>query len=237
LDGGIMEAVLQAKCSTIFEAVLTSPIGAGVMSYLTSNSSECAPSLLEIRDRLEESDYASPSDWLQDVTDRFNQAARDFGADSDLGLSILCLLQLIEDAAQPLLPRKGSIDLHELDEIIESFRQFAAEAPNSLEEFRAFMESGAGPVPEFQFPHDQAKFDEKPDEELDVYSLYQDVLNLPADRDVEKVVDIVSRYEVMYSHVNDVIEIDLTRCQPYTLRLIRNYVNQATRRLTRRTVR
>jgi hypothetical protein len=230
-----MDAALQAKCSTIFEAALTSPLGAGVMSYLTSNSSDHGPSFLDIRDRLEESVYASPSDWLTDVTDRFHQAARDFGADSDLGLSILSLLQLIEDAAGPLLPRKGPIDLNELDEIIDDFRRFAADAPNSLEEFRAFIESGTEPVPEFQFPHDQATFDQKQGEEMDVYALYQDVLNLPADRDVEKVVDIVSRYEVMYSHVNDVIEIDLTRCQPYTLKLIRNYVNQATKKPTRRT--
>jgi hypothetical protein len=61
---------------------------------------------------------------------------------------------------------------------------------------------------------------------LDTYELYQEVVALKTDKDLERIVDIVSRYEISYAHVRDVIEIDLTRCQPDTLRRIHNYVKQ-----------
>jgi hypothetical protein len=201
---------------------VTCPIGNGVFSYLTTSFPAISDSILALRDSVDRDKYTTVSEWLSDVQQLFHSLARDFGVSSDLGLSLLTLLQMVEDGAAQLMPKP--IDLTELDAIISEFEMIAETAPNSLAEFEKMRAEKTAPVPQAPIQVEEAPVDNGPP--LDTYSIYQDVLALKTDKDLERIVDIVSRYETSYAHVKDVIEIDLTRVQPGTLRRIHNYVTK-----------
>jgi hypothetical protein len=223
-----MDDVLSARCSSIWDSVLSSPIGTEVLARLSAASSDLSRPILAIRDALDEEQYASIADWLRDVRDVFQRLARDFGAESDIGLSVLTLLQLVEEEAAGLTPK--SIPMGELDQIIAEFEQIVARTPNSFAEFMEELNAASPPIPELPIVPGSTPFTDSSAPTPDTFSVYQDVVALETDKDLERIVDIVSRYETAYSHTNDVIEIDLTQCQPHTLRLIHNYVKEAKKR-------
>jgi hypothetical protein len=215
-----------AKCSSIFDSAITCPLGSGVLTHLSASCPEILPSIFALRDSLDDHKFPTVSEWLHEIGRLFQTLARDFGVGTDIGLSVLTLLQMIEDSALRLTP--SAIDIDELDQIIVQFQEIAANTPNSLPEFADAMAETAPPL-----PHVPAAEQWPPSGQdspaLDTYALYQDLIALKTDKDLEKVVDIVSRYETSYAHVRNVIEIDLTRCQPETLQRISNYIRQASR--------
>jgi hypothetical protein len=226
-----MNDALLAKCASIFDSVLTSPLGSGVLTYLSTSAPKISRSICAIRDSLDDNRFPTVSDWIHDVQHLFQTLARDFGVDTDIGLSLLTLLQMIEDAAVQLTP--NGIDIDELDQVILQFQEIAANAPNSLSEFaEAIAETPPAPT-HVPTPPQTWRSSGADAPALDTYAIYQDVIALKTDQDLEKIVDIVSRFETSYAHVKDVIEIDLTRCQPETLQRIHNYIKQVSRTSTK----
>lgn len=224
-----MNDVLATKCSNIFESVMTSPLGECVISYFEKNwqTQQNTKAVMEIRDNLEERKYDSPQAFFDDIKQRFESIARDLGESSDIGLSLLTLVQLVEDAMAPLFAAGEKFDITELDGIIAEFKGVAEGLPNNLEEFKAQLDAKGEPMPEFPCVFERAAELGLDRGDLDVQAIYQDVLSLKSDKELEKIVDIVSRYETIYSHVNDVIDIDLAHCHPYTLRLILKYITES----------
>jgi hypothetical protein len=131
---------------------------------------------------------------------------------------------MIEDSALKLLPKP--IDLQELDDILQELDEIVTNAPNSLEEFEAELVKTSPQVPALPYV---SQSELKTDSPIDKYSVYQEVIRLKTDAALERVVEIIARYEAAYSHARDVIEIDLSRCRDDTLRRIHNYVRQVER--------
>lgn len=222
-----MNDILATKCSTIFDSAMTSPLGEVVMDYLMVNcgEEEYTKSILEIRDHLEDGVYQSPRAFMDDVRMKIDEIIRYFGARSDISLSLATILQIIEDGVQPLLQEVHAPDMKELNELIAEIEEIAKEMPNNLKEFRAQLNAKSNPLPSHPWCFDR-KDDLDDKTGLDVTEIYQDVMALENDKHLEKIVDIISRYETAYSHVNDVIDIDLNRCHPYTLRFIKKYITE-----------
>ena len=224
-----MNDVLAAKCSNIFESVLTSALGECVVSLFekSQETQDYTSTLMAVRDNLEERKYSSPQAFLSDVKLRFERIARDLGEQSDVSLAILTLVQLIEDGLAPLVAPRVEPDLNEIDSIIADFKTIAEAMPNNLDEFQAQLDEKGEPMPSIPCVFERAEELAWDRGDLDVQSIYQDVLALKSDKDMERIVDIVARYELNYSHVHDVIDIDLARCHPYTLRLIKKYITES----------
>lgn len=226
-----MNDILATKCSTVFESVITSPLGEILIESLSQNCplSNYANCILEVRDWLEDGKYSSPGEFVDDVRRRCYDIARDLGSGSDMSLSLLTILQLIEEGIEPLLQEQRTPDMAELDKMIGELKELAKEMPNDLSAFRVQLAAKGETLPSYPYCFGrQNEFDSK--EDLDVAEIYQGITSLENDKDLEKIVDIISRYETSYSHTNDIINIDLNRCHPYTLRLIQKYITSLSSR-------
>jgi hypothetical protein len=223
-----MEAGLVMHCQTIYQAALSSGLGASVVDFFATSGylESRGADVLRIREKLDNGAYANPEKWLEDVRLCFHEIARDMGSESDIGLSMLTLLQLVEDASKPLFCREPRPVRAEFDSVINQLREIMESTPNNLEEFQMAVTTGPEALPGFMFTPDAKEMDAAT-EDFDLPGIYKGVMNLKTDKDLEKVVDVVTKYELLYSHVKGVLEIDLTKCQPYTLKLLQDVITRA----------
>lgn len=235
-----MDQISQTKCAYIYDEVITTPLGREVIRFFMSDfdinnndndqnsdqkTDENGPSfILQIRDKLDENKYSTPQNFLEDIELKFLLKARDYGSDSDIHLSLLTLLQLIKEKFQKCFPSKDDKpSVQEFNLFLDDFNELEKHIPNDIKSFIKFYNA----VPQAD---DASKRSLRPskfqivDQKTDVEELYKKIMDLKTDKDFEKVVDIIVSHEPSYSHTDNVVEIDLYKCQPYTLRLIKNYV-------------
>jgi hypothetical protein len=219
-----MNDVLASRCCTAYDAAIHSSIGLAVVSRLSSSFPNSVTALEDLRSRLENSEFASPLDWYQNIESIFKNLARDVGIETDFGLSILTLLQMVTDRLEPVLGQTTKPEPGCLDQLISDLKHYTQTAPNNLREFIA---ASRPPTVRPEVPPimiDGMRLESEDSTPLDVKALYQNLMNLQRDEDLERICDIVSRHETKFKHVRRMIQIDLGRCQPYTLRLIQKYI-------------
>ncbi|OHS98105.1 hypothetical protein TRFO_35523 [Tritrichomonas foetus] len=223
-----MDSISQTKCALIYDTVISSQLGSEVINFFLNvvPTVEESDFILKIRDMLDENLYLSPKDFIDDVKDKFNEKVRAFGSESEISLSILTLLQLITDEYEKCFPSHDKLPaFEEFIQFKEAFFQFRDSVPNNRKEFKEFFNK---PIKSTKILPRATGFEGMNvlDEQFDLRDLYDDIMRLKTDKDREKVVDIIVAYEVDYTHTNDHIEIDLSSCQPYTLKLIKQFVSR-----------
>lgn len=227
-----MDSIFQAKCANIYDIAITSHLGTEIIKFFASEELQ-NPELtnqlsfiLQIRDKLDESKYKTPEEFIDEVKTIYELKARDLGADSDISLSILTILQLMVDKYDQSFPsiHVNSPKFSEFTQFMEEFEEFALTAPNDRDSFISIYNSNTHKGDAKPRSTNLEKIDDL-GEKADLDQLYKNLLTLKTDKDIEKVVDIIISHEPSYSHSENIVEIDLNRCQPYTLRLIQNYLN------------
>jgi hypothetical protein len=187
-----------------------------------------ADAIRGIGDKLETGAYANPLEWIQDVKTVYNEIVHKLGPNTDISLAILTVAQMIEESAETFICPREKPKIEALDAIISDLREIGEISPSNVAEYERMSELGIRIIPpQIVMPEAEPK---PKVQSTDLQDIYRDVMALPSDKDLEKIVDIVSRYELVYSHTRGVIEIDLTKCQPYTLDLIKGYIQQAKNR-------
>ncbi|KAK8894349.1 hypothetical protein M9Y10_022784 [Tritrichomonas musculus] len=240
-----MDPISQTKCAYIYDTVITSPLGTEVIKFFMDdiedsnknkdhtddNNNNNKPNesesvfLLQIRDNLDENKYPTPQSFIEEVNLKYSLKARDYGTGSDISLCLLTLLQLITEKFEKCFPKKDEKPLFdELDSFIDGFDELGKVIPNDRKSFIKFYNTASQAGNGAKRPVRPSKF-QIADQKIDVEELYKKVIELKTDKDFEKVVDIIVSHEPSYSHSDNIVEIDLYKCQPYTLKLIKNYVD------------
>ena len=236
-----MDKISQTKCAYIYDEVITGPLGTEVIKYFINdfeNDNQDSDQesdqkqedngslyILQIRDKLDENKYSSPQSFLEEVESTFLLKARDYESDSDISLSLLTLLQLIKEKFEKCFPSKQDKPLiNEFNSFLNGFDEFGQNIPNDRKSFIKFYNSASqlDDTPKRPIRPSKIKI---ADQKTDVEELYKRVMDLKTDKDFERIVDIIVSHEPSYSHSENVVEIDLYKCQPYTLKLIKNYVD------------
>jgi hypothetical protein len=220
-----MEAELVARCLTHFDAAIGSPVGCAVISSLCFSLPDRSKIFHELRRALESNRFGSVQDFLSRVEFVLTGLARDVGADSDLGLSLMTVNQLISEPLEPFVPRLTPLDRTPLTVVLAELRQFAMTAPNNLPEFATFLESGDTEAQTRILAPSKPHRNEPPFDEDEMLTMYDEILNLELDEEVEKVADIISRHETAYRHKDNYVHIDLRQCRPSTLKLLQGYLH------------
>ena len=212
-----MDPIILSKCSNLYEKIMSSPLGQGITNhYYMFNG---VPFFQQIRNKLEDNSYSSPSEWIEDVRTSFNMEARNLGTESEVSLLILTLLQMINEEAEPLLPKEPKNTNNELQEIIKSLKDLAQDLPNNITEFKAMLNMKEGAIPAIKKQKEPEEV-----EKFDPNDISQEISQLKSDDDLQNIADILTKYETNYTHQKGVIEIDLSLCSPTTLKLIHNYI-------------
>lgn len=213
-----MEPILNVKCMNIYEKALKSPVGTGIIEFYSKLKQE-ETFYEKIKKNLELNIYSCPNDWLNDIRDVYMSEARDVGYGSEISLFILTLLQIIEEKSKYLINDKPNLDYESL---INELKDFTKTLPNNEEEFQKILNEE---VPNIEVQHYKDKSEKQNNEFLisptDVYS---EVMTLKTDEDMHNVISILSKYEINYTNLNKVFEIDLKNCSQSTLKMIHNYI-------------
>lgn len=226
-----MDSDTQTRCLSIFEGVMTSVLGHEIVNYFISAlpGKEIPPSIMNVKNKLEQNEYSSPNEYLEDVHSSFCNVAKEVGIQTDIGLSILNLSKMIEEDTVSTLKINASdtIKTHinkcpNISEIIEALEDFTKIAPNNLEEFQKFIDDSSKETLVFPENHVEVPFTRC--SAIDPVEICKQINELPEDGQMSKVIDIITRYEISYQHIRNILEIDLAKCQPNTLQLIKNYL-------------
>lgn len=219
-----MEQSLNAKCTTIFEEVITSDLGVAVFSYFQDarpNSDQPLPFLL-IRDKLEEHQYETPDEWYEDIENQINETARHLEVDSDIYLSLLTLLDMIKEKSLKMLTTTKKSTIEDLKSIMNELEGLLPEIPDNINDLKVELEK-SNPLSPAKSAISFSEYFAK-DESIDIQELYNEMIKMPTDTDLSNIVDIITRYDTKYSHFNNIVEIDLQRCSPFTLKKIKEYI-------------
>ena len=223
-----MNSISQTKCALIFDKAISTPLGTEVINFFLKEAPGINDSsfILNIRDKLDLNEYSSPQDFLNDVKAKFSAKARDFNSESDISLSLLTILQDITERFEEYFPAKEKkLNVDNFNKIFAEFKHFGEHCPDDRESFISFYKSAmeAAKIPPRASDFKDMKVIE---EHYNIKELYDNIMKLETDKDREKVVDIIISHEPDYLHFNNMIEIDLTKCASYTLKLIKQFVDK-----------
>jgi len=216
-----MEQHLLKQCQRLLNEVQKTLLWQNMLIYLKENGLERdnLKELDDISSKLDENSFKTPNEWIDHVKNTLNGISQLFGAESEISLCFLTIKQIIEEKAISLVYHRSK---EEINDVYNQIKGILREFPNNKDEFSNLLEK--------QVPLQESKPIDVPEtkkfEEFDLSSMYQKLQILPSDSEVQKVVDIIINYEPSYNHENEVVEFDLSKCQPYTLHLITEYLNK-----------
>lgn len=220
-----MNPFINCQCRSILENAMASPLGAAAMCYFESfkkNFDQIFP-IEEIKKKLQNNEYNSITDFVDNVKEIFLNSARQINADSEISLALQTICHTICEKSRQL----NGIDKNQyqtnMKEISQILTNILPSIPDSAEEFQNLLSvQDLLPIEEYVPLLPNLGSDGTT---VDPNELYDKLLRLPSDDDVSRIVDIIVNYESAYSHENSVMKIELARCHQYTLRLIKNYLN------------
>ena len=221
-----MDSEDQTRCMSIFEGVMSSTLGREVVNYFlkTLPEQEIPENLKSITEKLEKNQFSSVQKFLEDINIQFSITAKEIGESTDIGIAILHLAKKIEEQIKSTLRSENiqNTDIKDLSQIIQDLEIFIDNAPDNLTQFQQFLSNTSRTVLEFnQTP---AKISRPQYSAVDPAELLKMIEVLKEDGQVSKVIDIITHYEISYQHIRNVLEIDLAKCSPMTLNLVRDYI-------------
>lgn len=224
-----MDSITQIQCKSIFEGVFGSFLGTEVIDYFkqlqNGNDQSTDFSFFEqIRQKLNKNLFQTPYTFLNEITDLVENESRNLGSDSYISLSLLTILQLLTDKINQTFPYPNSKpSISDFNQFLKEFEIFSQNLPNDRKSFISYFN--------FQFSNfeDQIEYQKTVEtpQHLKVFNyddLYIKINSLPTDKDFENISNIIISHETSYTHSNDLIEIDLKKCQPTTVQLLKNYL-------------
>lgn len=220
-----MEPFFNAQCTNLLEESLSSDLGQGIVQFFANDkNSEIIFPISEIRTKLKENKYKNVDEFISSVEETFKSAAKSLGYDSEVSLALLTVLKLIVDDAKKMSAFNRENFYNKIEEFSAELKNILQKFPDNIEEYQLLVDkferlSIAEPVME----KTSEKSFEKTD--VDVLSLYAKLNTLPSDQNVSSVIDLISRYEAIVPENQDVLDVDMTRFQPYTLRILQEYVD------------
>ena len=219
-----MDPFLNAHCSISFDAVMKSPMGQCCIEYFESFMQDYEPifPLSFIKNKLNKNEYKSPEEFLDSVRNIFTESARNINSNSEIGYCLETLVYLLEKKIKNLMSFNNSVFndavAHFSDVIHESLDEF----PDNLTEFEEKIK-GSKEQQKLKIIQNEKQDN---DEQIDPDDLYKQVSQLTKDSEISDVISIIINYEKAYSHESDVLQVDFSKCQSHTLKLIKDYLEK-----------
>ena len=215
-----MEPFLSSSCFNAFQKAMKSPIGQAYFSSFTKLDPTPPDSvnLLKSVERLKKGEFASPKEWISDVSSRVKAAVRYFGSDSEFSIVLSTLYQMIEDDTKFLNQKVGKYST-----ILKSFhlklKEFAEKSPDDVESFKSFVETkDSVDVPsETTAPSAQS-------DNIDRLELRGMIQRLPTDEDVRHVGELIGKYEPLGTPTKGTVEYNIKEWSAFTVKTVYDYV-------------
>ncbi|EAY11620.1 hypothetical protein TVAG_081920 [Trichomonas vaginalis G3] len=219
-----MHPFINNQCITILDNALASPLGLAALNYFKSfklNYENVFP-IQKIQEKLKKNEYKSITEFVDEVKETFLTSARSLNSDSEISLALQTICKIICNKSLQLegsTPNQFQFNIQQISEILNNI---LPSIPDSMEELdKALSSQDYIPINDNIPLLPNLGDDGTP---VDPNEIYDKLLRLPTDDDVSKVIDIVAHYESAYSHEDCVMKIELAKCHQYTLRLIKNYL-------------
>ena len=220
-----MDPFLNAQCSIAFETVMKSPLGQSCISFFESfhiDYEQIFP-ISFIREKLAKNLYNSPKEFLVDVKTIFEECGSSINSDSTIAYSLQTLSYLLEEKIKQLREFKPEQFVKSIYEFSDLIHSVLPELPDNFTEFQETLKKIHTEPKIKEQEADIPSSDEN--EKIDPNQLFERVLKLKTDTELSNVIDIIVRYENSYNHEFDMLKVDFRKCQDYTLRIIKNYID------------
>jgi hypothetical protein len=218
-----MEDSVCFACIQAFQKALASPVGevfASIFDNLSPTPDDSV-NVFKVLDRLMANSYASPTDWMNDLTITTNNAIRYFGEGCELSIAILTIRQRIRSLSKAVFVHDCGTSSSAILKLNSFLSSFVASVPDDIDAYRDFASSEGQPssCPAAVKPPQASQF-----EPIDPAELKSMIHRLPTDEDLVRVGRLIARYQSEYSNPSGVVDLDLKQCQQSTLHRVYEYV-------------
>ena len=219
-----MNALACASCLDIFEQVMGSALGEAftnkIYELLPDTPDEINFSI--VHNNLMKNIYSNPGEWIKDVEKIAYNISGLCGQDSELSYAAKALLFRMKEKSKYMFEGNTEEWNQSCIEFISALEENIPNIPNSISELPKPIE-----LPEEPRIHKSTINSQSPpiptSELLNIKNCIQKLIS---DEEVHTVVDIVSKYEYDVIKNNGIIEFDLKKCSPTTIKLIRAHLLQ-----------
>ena len=229
-----MKTELCAECVSCFEQLLSEPLGAGILAYVSQQSDPLPfmDNFFAVRQKLFKNKYQSPDLFLDD----FNKAIEDIlaivGRVSDFAVCLSFFRDKVNSKIKPFLDGSKEKFNESLNVYKGQIKQIIQTIPNdqkSLEQYIKVKEQITGSL---MVTRDQAIKPIEPKipihEQFDLQTMKSQIGLLLEDEDSLEVAQIIMNHQPEAKpNENGDIEIDLHKCSPYTLTILKNLLDKA----------
>ncbi|EAX97248.1 hypothetical protein TVAG_037550 [Trichomonas vaginalis G3] len=222
-----MDPFLRTQCLNIFEDELKTPLGCAVIESLKSYGENVymAFPIEKLRQNLEKNVYNSVDSFASDIKNSVKNSTRLFGAETEesLGLQTICH-NILQNLSHLSNSGSGSI-LDSLEKISLILEGVLSDISDSHEEFINKIHTKMA-KPTIRRDNTNVDISIFAENEIDLSELHEILKNPPTDKAIVDIVDILMHYELNYSSKDDELTIDLSNCEPYTVALLKKYVQE-----------
>lgn len=214
------------QCLQIYNNVIGSPIGQHVAKFfsMAPPTSKYSTFFDDLGDALKRGEYKSIQNWMESITISFNDCIRAIGENTEIGLCLATILQLIEDKVQTMRKLSNKLILDTIISTSEKLHELLPLFPDNLEELnKVIADDKAQQIK----PKPNIPKIERPvvtQEDLDL--LVSRLQSLNSDKMVADIMDILQQYELHICQDQDEkIIVDFDTVDPLTTVKIRNYLD------------
>ena len=229
-----MQRELCAECVTCFEQLLSEPLGSAILSYINSENGHHSfmDHFFLVRENLMKNKYKSPQLFLDDFNQSVAEVIKATSSNSDFSICLSYFKDKVNERMKKFLP--GSMEMfgHDINRFKEQMELIIQTIPNDMKSMEPLVKK-KDPLPgSSMVTRDMTS---KPAEQkipihqqFDLLAMKTQIGLLLTDEDSLEVTQIVMNHEpYIKPNENGDIEIDLHKCMPYTLTILKNLLDNA----------
>ena len=229
-----MERELCADCVTCFEQLLNEPLGSALLSQMNRDASYESCSLFDhffqVRHDLMKNHYNSPQDFLNDFNQSIEEIINKVSKHTEFAICLSYFQDNVNNKMKAFLPGSKEDYIKELSKFKNQIKMVIPNLPDDLKTIEPYIKK-KDPLPSSNMA--ARAQDNKPTEakipiheQFDLQAMKSQIGLLLTDEDSLEVTQIIMNHEpYIRPNENGDIEIDLHKCMPYTLGILKNLLD------------
>ena len=229
-----MQRELCADCVSCFEQLLNEPLGSAILSLVSRESGHNSfmDHFFLVRENLMKNKYKSPQEFLDDFNNSIADIIKSTSSNSEFSICLSYFQEKVNENMKKFLPGSKEKYLQSLSSFRDQLSKIIPYIPNDVKAYEPFVKKKDILPTSSMVTRDMlSKSNEQKIpiyEQFDLQTMKNQISMLLTDEDALEVTQIVMNHEpYIKPNDNGDIEIDLHKCMPYTLTILKQLLDNA----------